>query len=77
MIETTAYLLIARAAVRGECTARVGAEAETMVVDSASGLGIDDIMGRRSTLDGNIQIARRDGGLYDDHSESPTISVRR
>ncbi len=29
-------------------------------------------MGRLSLLDGNIQIARRDGGLYDDHSESPT-----
>jgi hypothetical protein len=35
-------------------------------------LGIDDIMGRLSTLDGDIQIARRDGGLFDDHSESPT-----
>ena len=40
-------------------------------------LGIDDIMGRLSTLDGNIQIARRDGGLYNDHSEAQPISVRR
>jgi signal transduction histidine kinase len=70
-IETTAYLLVARAAAAGECTARVGAKAETMVVeiDSASGLeGIDDVIDRVSTLDGDMEIARRDGGT--------TVTVR-
>ena len=65
MIETTAYLLVARAAALGECTARVSAQGEAMVVeiDSASGLeGIEDVAERVSTLDGDIKFARRDGG---------------
>ena len=65
VIETTAYLLVARAAALGECTARVSAQGEAMVVeiDSASGLdGIEDVVERVSTLDGDIKFARRDGG---------------
>jgi signal transduction histidine kinase len=65
VIETTAYLLVARAAALGECTARVSAQGEAMVVeiDSASGLeGIEDAVERVSTLDGDIKFARRDGG---------------
>ena len=65
VIETTAYLLVARAAALGECTARVSAQGEAMVVeiDSASGLeGIEDVAERVSTLDGDIKFARRDGG---------------
>ena len=65
VIETTAYLLVARAAALGECTARVSAQGEALVVviDSASGLeGIDDVVERVSTLDGDIEFARREGG---------------
>jgi hypothetical protein len=43
VIETTTYLLVARAAESGDCTARVSAQGEAMMVeiDSLSGQGAD------------------------------------